>query len=68
MSSVPLLVRLFCPLPLASMTKISWFPSRFDMKAMRVPSGDQVGQESSPLLVVKQVIPLPSAFITQIRA
>ena len=63
MSSCRLLVRLLCPLPFASMTKISWLPSRLDMKAMRNPSGDQVGQESSPLLLVKQVCPLPSVFI-----
>ena len=41
--------------PSAFMVKISSLPVRFDVKAIRVPSGDQAGWESEPGSLVTSV-------------
>ena len=52
--------------PSAFMTQMSRSPSRLLVKAIFVPSGDQLGYASSAEFLVSGLMPVPSAFMTQI--
>src|SRR5437016_3052122 len=52
--------------PVAGITYTSWFPSKSLSKAMKLLSGDQVGNSSYPGSLVTGVAPVPSALATQI--
>ena len=59
-------VSLVCPEPSGFITYISSLPSRLELNAIFVPSGDQAGSDSRAGLLVSRVCPVPSAFITYI--
>jgi hypothetical protein len=46
------------------MTNTSLFPVRFEVKAIRVPSGDHAGSESDAVLLVRFRWPVPDDLIT----
>ena len=63
-SLAELLVRRVWPVPSASITYISLYPSRTDWNAIHWPSGDHAGLEPPAELLVRRVWPKPYASIT----